>query len=236
MIYCFDIDGTICTENSAHDYSKAKPKTHIINQINSLYDTGHRILFMTARGRGSGIDWTALTSSQLKEWGALYHELIMGAKPSADFFIDDKGVNIKDWENENCKKTGFLAGCFDLIHSGYIKMFADAKCQCSHLLVALQSDPTLDRPNSHKRKPIQSLEDRRIILESISYIDEVIEYSTEKDLYSILEDRDIDVRILGSDYCGLPYTGDDLGIPLYIHQRNHNKSTSSLIDNIIKRS
>lgn len=235
MIYCFDIDGTICTQNSAHDYSRAQPKSHIIAHINSLYKGGHRIIFMTARGRSSGKDWTRFTSSQLQEWGVHYHELIMGAKPSADLFIDDKGVNIKDWEGEKCPKTGLIAGCFDLLHAGYIKMFEDAKCQCSHLIVALHIDPTLERPNSHKRQPIQSLEDRRLILEALSSIDEVVEYSTEKDLYNLLRERRVDVRILGSDYRESSYTGSDLGIPLYIHERPPNTSASSLVDRIIKR-
>lgn len=92
MIYCFDIDGTICTQES--DYSKAKPYEERIAKVNELYDQGHIILLHTARGSttGLGLKWFAITGKQLVEWGVKYHRLFIG-KIEADVFIDDKGVN-----------------------------------------------------------------------------------------------------------------------------------------------
>ena len=94
--YCFDIDGTLCTKNCS--YEKSKPYKMIIEHLNGLYDSGNKIILMTARGAKSGIDWTDFTKGQLGEWGIKYHELIMNKKPHADVFIDDRAINIEDWK------------------------------------------------------------------------------------------------------------------------------------------
>jgi len=126
-------------------------------------------------------------------------------------------------------KTGIIAGSFDLIHPGYVRMFQEAKkSACDHLVVALQDDPTIDRPE--KCKPVQTWEERKEVLESIRWVDEVWRYSTERDLMNLLslrKDR-IDVRILGSDYVGKKYTGDNLKIPVYFCERNHAYSLTDL--------
>jgi|GEM_PF-1332237 len=95
MVYCFDIDGTLCT-NTEGDYSNAQPFYEVIARVNQLYDEGHRILLHTARGSTTGIDWRQVTLDQLKEWNVRYHELFMG-KPTADVYIDDKAVNTGEW-------------------------------------------------------------------------------------------------------------------------------------------
>ncbi len=128
---------------------------------------------------------------------------------------------------KNSKKTGFTCSCFDLLHAGHILMLKDAKKQCDYLIVGLQIDPTLDRPKE-KNKPIQSLEERKIQLEAIKYIDKIVIYKTEKELYSILCDIMPDIRILGSDYTNKKFTGQNLKIKTYYHKRNHNFSTSNL--------
>jgi hypothetical protein len=87
--YCFDIDGTICATTGS-DYPNSVPNAERITQINLLFEQGHEVIFFTARGSTSGRNWRELTESQLALWGVKYHELIMG-KPSADFYIDDKG-------------------------------------------------------------------------------------------------------------------------------------------------
>ena len=92
---------------------------------------------------------------------------------------------------------GFTCSCFDLLHAGHILMLKDAKEQCDYLIVGLQTDPTLDRPE--KNKPIQSLEERKIQLEAVKYVDEVRVYSTEADLRDMLCNISPSVRILGSD-------------------------------------
>ena len=122
---------------------------------------------------------------------------------------------------------GFTCSCFDLLHAGHILMLQDAKRQCDKLIVGLQTDPTIDRPDT-KNKPIQSFEERKIQLEAVKYVDEIFIYDSEKDLYKKLLDINPDVRILGSDYIGKSFTGDDLDIKIYYHERNHNYSSTNL--------
>jgi len=95
MIYCFDIDGTICTVTHGA-YESAQPFPDRINVVNLLYAQGHVIKLFTARGSTTGIDWRAITERQMCEWGVRYHELIMG-KPEADLFIDDKAISADQW-------------------------------------------------------------------------------------------------------------------------------------------
>jgi glycerol-3-phosphate cytidylyltransferase len=133
--------------------------------------------------------------------------------------------------NKN-KKIGFTCSCFDLLHAGHILMLEDAKKQCDYLIVGLQTDPTIDRPNS-KNKPIQSLEERKIQLEAIKYVDEIIVYETEKDLYNLLNEIIPHIRILGSDYKNKEFTGSDLDIEIYYHNRNHNYSTTNIRKKIL---
>ena len=113
-------------------------------------------------------------------------------------------------------------------------MLKDAKKQCDYLIVGLQTDPSIDRPKE-KNKPIQSLEERRIQLEAVKYIDEIIIYDTEKELHALLQKIMPNIRILGSDYISKSFTGDDLNIKIYYHQRTHNYSSSSLKELIKKK-
>ena len=130
------------------------------------------------------------------------------------------------------KKVGFTAGAFDLCHAGHMLMFEEAKEQCEYLVVALQSDPSLDRPT--KNKPIMSLKERMIILKGIKYIDEIVVYDTEADLRKLLSENTlgIDVRILGVEYKGKKYTGDDLPMPVYFNTRDHGFSTTELRERV----
>ena len=123
-------------------------------------------------------------------------------------------------------KVGFTCSCFDLLHAGHCLMLKDCKEQCDWLVVGLQTDPSVDRPE--KNKPVQSLEERKIQLESVKYVDQVQIYETESDLVKLIEDIHPDVRILGSDYINKKFTGDHLDIPVYYHERNHDWSTSDL--------
>ena len=106
MVIYVDVDETICDmpeESSAtRDYNKAVPMMERINKINNLYDEGHTIVYWTARGSLTGIDWRKLTEKQLKEWGAKYHDLELD-KPYYDLFIDDKNINSNNYFN------GFIA-------------------------------------------------------------------------------------------------------------------------------
>ena len=98
MIIYVDIDETICITPEDRDYTKAVPIQKNINKINNLYDNGNTIVYWTARGSGTGIDWTELTVMQLKEWGAKYNQVKLG-KPVYDLFIDDKNINSERFFN-----------------------------------------------------------------------------------------------------------------------------------------
>ena len=131
------------------------------------------------------------------------------------------------------KKIGFTCSCFDLLHCGHCIMLEDCKTQCDILIIGLQTDPTLDRKD--KNKPVQEYEERMIMIKSIKYVDEVIEYSTEAELYEILKLLNPDVRIIGTDWKGKKYTGHNLPINMYWHVRNHDWSTSGLRKRVYER-
>lgn len=133
---------------------------------------------------------------------------------------------------KNGKKVGVTVGAFDLCHAGHILVFKEAKTVCEYLIVGLHSDPSIDRPE--KNKPIMSVEERRIILDSIKYIDEIFEYDTEAELYDILKENKygFDIRIIGADWKGKPYTGHDLPLEMYFNTRAHKFSTTALRDRI----
>ena len=122
--------------------------------------------------------------------------------------------------------SGFTCGSFDLLHPGHILMFRECKDFCDYLIVGLQSDPTIDR--SSKNQPVQSIDERRIMLSSIREIDEIRYYDTEADLVKLLTDINPDVRILGADWEGKDYTGKDLPIKVVFNSRDHGYSTSGL--------
>ena len=115
------------------------------------------------------------------------------------------------------KIIGFTCGSFDLLHAGHVLMLEECKSVCDYLVVGLQTDPSLDRPR--KNSPVQSLEERRIQLSAIRYVDEVLVYETEKDLVKMLIEVQPDLRILGADWEGKDYTGCALPIECYcLHQ------------------
>ena len=95
MIYYVDVDGTICTKTDGN-YRDARPMWDRIAKINKLYDDGHQIIYWTARGGNSGIDWTDVTHSQLASWGCKYDKIMLG-KPSYDLWIDDKAINSEEY-------------------------------------------------------------------------------------------------------------------------------------------
>ena len=127
------------------------------------------------------------------------------------------------------KRVGFTAGAFDLCHAGHMLMFEEAKTVCDYLIVGLHSDPTLDRPDT-KNKPIMSVYEREVILRGIKYIDEIVHYNTEAELYDLLKENKmgIDVRVLGVEYKGKPFTGHDLPMEVYFNSRDHGYSTTEL--------
>lgn len=130
------------------------------------------------------------------------------------------------------KRVGITFSTFDLgPHAGHIAMLAEAKNHCDYLICGLQTDPTIDRPDS-KNKPIQSIVERQIQLAATRYVDEIVIYQTEKDLEDLLLILPVDVRILGVEYQDKPFTGKDIcakrGIKLVYNSRDHSFSSSSL--------
>lgn len=119
---------------------------------------------------------------------------------------------------------GVIAGNFDVMHPGYISMFKEMKKHCDCLVVLLHTDPSIERP--FKLKPILSSDERKEMLESIRYIDDVIRYTYEEGLYDLLRVGEFDIRFLGDDYINKPFTGDDLNIKIHYLDRSHGWSTS----------
>lgn len=133
-------------------------------------------------------------------------------------------------------KIGFTCSTFDLFHAGHLLMLEEAKKQCDYLIVGLQTDPTIDRP-TEKNKPVQSVFERWIQLESCKYVDKVIPYATEKELIDILLSYPIDVRILGEEYANKDFTGKyectKKEIELYFNKREHSFSTTELRQRVV---
>ena len=119
---------------------------------------------------------------------------------------------------------GVIAGNFDVYHPGYVYMLKEAKGKCDCLVVLLHTDPSLERP--HKLKPILSSEERKEMLLSIRYVDDVVRYTYEEALYDLLKVGEFDIRFLGDDYINKSFTGDDLKIPIHYLDRSHGWSTS----------
>ena len=133
-------------------------------------------------------------------------------------------------------KTGITFSTFDLLHAGHILMLKEAKDQCDYLICGLQTDPTIDRPDT-KNKPIQSIVERQIQLSACRYVDEVVVYQTEQDLIDLLLILPIDVRILGTEYEDKNFTGRNegagRGIELVFNGRDHSFSSSSLRKRVV---
>lgn len=124
------------------------------------------------------------------------------------------------------EKIGFTCGAFDLLHAGHIVMLKEARSKCDHLIVGLQTDPSIDR--EEKNKPIQSMYERYIQLLAVKYVDEIIPYDTEQSLLDLLESTRIDIRFVGEDYIDKPFTGNHLPIKVIYTSRKHSFSTTSL--------
>ena len=130
------------------------------------------------------------------------------------------------------KKTGVIAGNFDVIHPGYIHLFNECKEFCTELIILLHEDPSIERPE--KLKPILNLDERKMILSSLTQVDQILPYKLEVDLYQLLSNLDIDIRFLGDDYKSKTFTGDDLNIPIHFLDRSHGWSTTRFKNKIAK--
>jgi glycerol-3-phosphate cytidylyltransferase len=143
---------------------------------------------------------------------------------------------IKELKKEG-KRVGITFSTFDLLHAGHIAMLSEAKNHCDYLICGLQTDPTIDRPDT-KNTPVQSIVERQIQLAACRYVDEVVVYSTEQDLRDLLLILPVDVRILGVEYEGKQFSGDaecyDRGIELVFNERSHSFSSSSLRKRVVE--
>ena len=136
--------------------------------------------------------------------------------------------------SEMPQKIGFIAGNFDVLHPGYIYMFKEAKSVCDVLFVGLHTDPSIERPE--KIKPILSIQERKDMLLSIKYIDEVSTYTTEEELLSLIIKVSPDVRLLGDDYKNrFDYTGYGICPKIYYFDRSHGWSTTKFKNLIYKQ-
>jgi len=129
------------------------------------------------------------------------------------------------------KKIGITFSTFDMLHAGHIAMLAEAKNNCDYLIAGLQTDPTIDRPDT-KNRPVQSIVERQIQLAACRYVDEVVVYQTEQDLVDLLLILPLDVRVLGVEYAEKDFTGrkecQSRDIEIVFNGRDHSFSSSSL--------
>lgn len=130
------------------------------------------------------------------------------------------------------KIIGFTASTFDFAHAGHVAMLEEAKAQCDFLIVGLLSNPQNSRPES-KNKPIQSMFERYIMLQSIKVVDMIIPFDTEEDLIDMINMIEPDIRIVGEEYKGTQHTGWDL-CPIYYNKRRHNFGSSQLREKVYK--
>lgn len=123
---------------------------------------------------------------------------------------------------------GFTCGAMDLLHAGHVLMLKECRAQCDYLIVGLEIDPSVDRPD--KKKPIETMEERRIRLEGCRYVDEIVIYKDEVDLYHLLKKINPDVRFMGADWKRKPnYSRDKLpDMKVIYNSRDHKFSSSSL--------
>ena len=138
---------------------------------------------------------------------------------------------------EDGKKIGITFSAWDMLHAGHIAMLAEAKNHCDYLIAGLQTDPTIDRPDT-KNKPVQSIVERQIQLAACRYVDEVVVYQTEQDLIDLLLILPIDVRVLGIEYEGKEFTGEaegyTRGIRPIFNRRDHSFSSSGLRSRVVE--
>jgi glycerol-3-phosphate cytidylyltransferase len=131
-------------------------------------------------------------------------------------------------------KIGITCSSFDLLHAGHVKMLEEAKSQCDYLIVALQTDPTIDRPE--KNKPIQSIVERYVQVNACKWVDEIVPYATEKDLEDIFASFQLDYRFIGIEYKDKYFTAKDVclsrKIELIYNSRSHKWSSSELRNRI----
>ena len=134
--------------------------------------------------------------------------------------------------------VGITFSTFDLLHAGHIGMLREAKANCDYLIVGLQSDPTIDRPDT-KNKPVQTMVERYAQLNALHLVDEIVPYQTEQDVIDILELFQLDVRFLGEEYKLTDFTGKDVcqerGIALHFNKRDHRFSSSDLRKRVCDR-
>ena len=131
-------------------------------------------------------------------------------------------------------KTGITFSTFDLFHAGHVKMLEEAKTKCDYLIVGLQLDPSIDRPE--KNKPTQSIIERYVQLKGCKFIDEIVPYVKEEDLMDVLSSFKIDIRIIGEEYKEKDFTGKEYckkkGIEIYYNKREHRFSSSALREQV----
>jgi len=143
---------------------------------------------------------------------------------------------IKDLKSQGLK-IGITFSTFDLFHAGHVAMLAEAKNHCDYLICGLQTDPTIDRPDT-KNKPVQTIVERQIQLSTNRNVDEVVVYQTEKDLEDLLLILPVDVRIIGIEYVEKDFTGKDIckkrSIEIVYNGRDHSFSSSSLRKRVVE--
>ena len=133
------------------------------------------------------------------------------------------------------QKIGFTCGVFDLFHAGHVLMLQECKQHCDYLIVALNRADNIDATiNPNKKPPIYNINERKLIISSCKFVDEVLEYNSEQELLNLLKTKNISIRFLGDDYKNKPITGADLKMEIYYTNRSHGLSSSYYKNKLVK--
>lgn len=137
------------------------------------------------------------------------------------------------------KVVGFTSGYFDVMHKGHVMMLEECKRYCDYLIVGVHSGKikTKQPDGREKLNSVWSPTDRLYMVQSVKFVDEAFIYDSEQSLYDYLSynKNRIDVRVIGEDHKGKSYTGDDIDINVIFNSRNHNYSSTNIINEIIKK-
>ena len=204
LCYVVDVDGTVCNDTRG-DYHSAKPIPHRIEYFNKLFDQGHEVHYWTARGGHSGINWSTVTRQQLDDWGAKYTTFATGKKPY-DVLVDDRAFNADLFFSVLSKSKIFVNGTFDILHTGHLSMLKYAK-NLGIVTVAIDSDERVKKLKGPTR-PVNSEYERKEMLLSLKYVDNVIIFNTDEELRELVGQHDTMVK--GADYKDKPIIGQDV--------------------------
>lgn len=230
MRYAVDVDNTLLLTNG--DYTLSTPIQHRVDAVNRLFDEGHHITLFTARGQRSGKDYSELTKQQMETFGVKHHRLLFG-KPDADVFIDDKALNVVDWDTQLQQGCVWTNGCFDVLHVGHIKMLEFCAVEAVRLncklVVGVDSDRRVKAAKGSSR-PVNCLEDRMAFLAAIKGVSKVVSFDSSEELTNLLAELRPKLMVVGLEYETKEVVGSMHAESIAFFPRYKDHSTTQLLE------